>query len=139
MQRVSQVRPEVEPAKVSTEDAVMWMTHAREVGELALSIPQGSLSTTVAAVAPPGGPGSPVGDELFRRCPVCQSTEVRRSSFHGNGGSCLGLYSPYRCRNCDAHFRVVSEKFKGFAVTVGGVAAAAAIVMVLAFLTLHVG
>jgi hypothetical protein len=47
---------------------------------------------------------------VFRKCPSCRSANVRRSSYHGLGAlTKLGLFSPYRCRECNAHFRVVSR------------------------------
>lgn len=47
---------------------------------------------------------------MYRKCPKCGSGNVRRSSFtEGRPGGWLGLLSPYRCRDCDAPFRVVSQ------------------------------
>ena len=68
------------------------------------------------------------GNELRRRCPVCKSEDVRRSSFYRTDVTWFGALSPYRCRNCDAHFTVISQNFY-LLVVVGLVAAAIAILI----------
>ena len=65
---------------------------------------------------------------MIRKCPSCGSANVRRSSFHGASAQAwLGVFSPYRCRDCEHFFRVVSRKFyiciALVAVSVGGVGA----------------
>jgi len=54
---------------------------------------------------------------------------VRRSSFHGKGGSRFGVFSPYRCRSCGLHFSVISRKFQGFVAVVGGLGVGATVVL----------
>ena len=57
---------------------------------------------------------------MFRECPSCGSTNVRRSSFHGAGVlTTYAIFSPYRCRECRTHFRVVSKKFYGYVGVIG--------------------
>ena len=77
------------------------------------SIPYGAAATLVLH-------GPTAEDDLFRRCPACKSQNVRRSSFREGGRSRLGLFSPYRCRNCGRHFSVISQKFQRFLTGVGG-------------------
>ena len=43
----------------------------------------------------------------------------------------LGVFSPYRCRNCNAHFEVISERFRLFVIVIIVVSAAIAILTIL--------
>ena len=42
------------------------------------------------------------------------------------------MFSPYRCRNCNAHFRVISEKFKRFLLVIVGVATIVILTLIVA-------
>ena len=49
---------------------------------------------------------------MFRQCPDCGSTQIRRSGTRGVGVLAhFHVLSPYRCRDCNAHFRTISKKF----------------------------
>ena len=68
---------------------------------------------------------------MVRRCPECGSYNVRRSSFRDQReDAVLGIFSPYRCRDCRVLFRVVSKKVIIF----GGVLLAVAIIWALLWL-----
>jgi hypothetical protein len=47
---------------------------------------------------------------MFTECPACGSVNVRRSSIRASEASKLRLRSPYRCRDCDERFWVVSRR-----------------------------
>ena len=52
---------------------------------------------------------------FLRQCPSCRSLDVHRSSEYGAGELKRSLFlSPYRCRNCNARFRVVSKRLCSF-------------------------
>lgn len=60
---------------------------------------------------------------VVKRCPVCKSINVRRSSAGAAEARSHGFQSPYRCETCDTRFWVISRKAR--------LAAAAAAVCVL--------
>ena len=65
---------------------------------------------------------------MTRRCPYCSSVNVRRSGRLESEASTHPFHSPYRCRDCEQRFWVVSRKTLFGAVA--GVAALAISVMV---------
>jgi endogenous inhibitor of DNA gyrase (YacG/DUF329 family) len=56
---------------------------------------------------------------MNRRCPHCGSTNVRRSGRLESEAGTYPFHSPYRCRDCDKRFWVVSRKTL-FGVAAGG-------------------
>ncbi|HEX9760680.1 MAG TPA: hypothetical protein VGA40_07155 [Candidatus Acidoferrales bacterium] len=50
-----------------------------------------------------------------RQCPLCGSTEVRRSHRRGLAEAVLNLFGvkPYRCQRCDHRFRAASSNGNG--------------------------
>jgi len=71
--------------------------------------------------------------QMNRRCSHCGSTNVRRS---GRLGSEIGTYpfhSPYRCRDCDRRFWVLSRK------TLFGTAAGGATFVIVLFVWSGIG
>lgn len=46
----------------------------------------------------------------MRRCPACNSSNVRRSSIRGSESGAHAFRSPYRCERCNHRFWVVSRR-----------------------------
>jgi len=65
---------------------------------------------------------------MFRKCPVCKSSSVRRSAIHKSDAPAQRrFHSPYRCNDCDERFWVLSKTaYYGFGI-IGAVMAAGAI------------
>jgi hypothetical protein len=70
---------------------------------------------------------------MNRRCSHCGSTNVRRSGRLDSEAGTHPFHSPYRCRDCERRFWVVSRK------TLFGAAAAAAIFVIVVFVWSGVG
>ena len=64
----------------------------------------------------------------MKRCTVCRSTNVRRSSVRVAEASSHPFRSPYRCHDCDARFWVVSRRTR-----VGAAAGGAMALMIAVF------
>ena len=66
--------------------------------------------------------------QMSRRCPECGSTNVRRSGRLESEAAQYPFHSPYRCRDCDQRFWVVSRKAL-YGAAVGGVMFAMLVVL----------
>ena len=55
----------------------------------------------------------------MKRCPVCKSINVRRSSAAAAEARSHGFQSPYRCESCDTRFWVISRKARLAAAAAG--------------------
>ena len=65
---------------------------------------------------------------IVRRCPVCGSADIRRSSVRTSEVGSHAFRSPYRCRACSERFWVISHRTRvGAAVATTFILAAAAI------------
>src|SRR5206468_4713894 len=48
--------------------------------------------------------------QMKRRCPQCGSTNVRRSGRLDSEATAYPCHSPYRCRDCEQRFWVISRR-----------------------------
>jgi len=73
-----------------------------------------------------------VGDsmrfQMYRKCPYCGSTNVRRSGRLESEAGLHPFHSPYRCRECEHRFWVVSRRTI-FGAAAGGAVLAISIVL----------
>jgi hypothetical protein len=70
---------------------------------------------------------------MNRRCSYCGSTNVRRSGRLGSEAGMHSFHSPYRCRDCDRRFWVLSRK------TLFGAAAGVAMLVIVLFMWSGIG
>src|SRR5512142_1601078 len=57
--------------------------------------------------------------QAMKRCPACQSTNVRRSGCCSEERFAHALHSPYRCNDCNERFWLLSRSTRIGAVVVG--------------------
>jgi hypothetical protein len=66
----------------------------------------------------------------MKRCPACQSTNVRRSGCCSEERFAHALHSPYRCNDCNERFWLLSRSTRIGAVVAGALVSAAMLVVV---------